>query len=338
MREDPGLDLAGITASLAEHYGLDVAAITYLPIGYDLDAAVYKILSTDGRSFFLKIRLGPVFEPGLEVPRRLIERGIPNILGPLRSRSGALWHPLDGYPGYTVVLYPFIRGENAMKAGMSAAQWRKFGVTLRAVHDSGVGEQYRDRLRVEDFALPSAALVRRMHTVAAEGTFPSPAAARFAVFWREQAARIDAMLTRAEALGRELQAKLFDQVLCHSDIHAANILVGDDGITLIDWDGPMLAPRERDLLFVVGSRIARVVEPQEETWFFEGYEAVEIDPDALVYYRYERIVEDLGEFGHSVFLAPDLGDEVRMGEAELAMSFVAPGKDIDRAETVVFRC
>ncbi len=335
MREDPGLDAEVIAASLQEKYGIDVAAVTYLPIGYDLNAAVYDVRAGDGTPYIVKVRFGPMFEPGLDVPRALIDRGVPNILAPLRTRSAALWSPLAGLPGYTVVLYPLIRGENAMEAGMSDAQWRTFGASLRAVHDSGIGEGFRDRLLIEDFALPSAALVRQMQTVAEEGAFASPAAARFAAFWRENAARIGAMLSRAEALGQELQAKPFELVLCHADIHAANILVGDDGgITLIDWDGPMLAPRERDLLFVVGSTIARAVEPQEEAWFFEGYGRVEIDPTALVHYRYERIIEDIGEMGRSVFLDPDRGEAARMAEVELAMSFFAPGGDIDRAERV----
>ena len=335
MREDPGLDAAAIAACLREHYAIEAAAVTYLPIGYDLNAAVYEVLAANGASYFVKVRFGAVFEPGLEVPRALIDRGVPNILAPVRTRSSALWQPLAGSPGSTVVVYPFIRGENAMNAGMSEEQWRQFGSTLRAVHDGGVGEAFRDRLREEDFALPSATLVRQMLTVAETEAFESPAAARFAAFWREQAGRITAMLDRAESLGRALQAKSFDLVLCHADIHAANILVGADGaITLIDWDGPMRAPRERDLLFVVGSVIARAVQPREEAWFFAGYGPVEIDPDALVYYRYERIIEDVGEMGRSVFLDPQRGEAARQEEVDLATSFFAPGGDIDRAEKV----
>ena len=336
MREDPGIDAAAIAASLDEHYGIDVAAVAYLPIGYDLGAAVYEAQAADGVTYFVKVRFGPVFEPGLEVPRALIECGVPNILSPVRARSSALWQPLGDSSGSTVVVYPFIRGENAMNAALSEAQWREFGSTLRAVHDSGLGEAFRDRLRVEDFVLPSAALVRRMLAVAETETFASPAATGFAGFWREQARRIVALLDRAGALGRSLHGRSFERVLCHADIHAANVIAGDDGgITLIDWDGPMLAPRERDLLFVVGSVIARAVQPREEAWFFEGYGRVAIDPDALVYYRYERIIEDIGELGRSVFRDPERGEAARQAEVDLAMSFFAPGGDIDRAETVV---
>lgn len=335
MRDDPGLDLGRIAACLDAEYGLRVASVQFLPIGYDLDAVVYEVTSGDGSAWFLKIRFGPVHEPGLLVPRALIERGIGNVVAPLLTRSSRLWCSCDDN---NIVLYPFIRGQNAMAVGLSADQWRQFGATLRAVHDSALGETFRDRLRIETFALPSAALVRRVQGVVDGMAFASPTAERFAAFWREHAARIGSILARAEELGRSLQSRSFQHVLCHADIHAANILVGDDGqIHLIDWDGPLIAPRERDLLFVVGSRIARVVEPREEDWFFAGYGPVEIDSDTLVYYRYERIIEDIGEFGKSAFLDPDLSEQARAEGTELATSFFAPGGDLDRTETVTRR-
>ena len=335
MREDPGLDVGKIAVCLEAHYGLRVASAAFLPVGYDPNAAAYEVVSREGEAYFLKVRFGQVDWSRLVVPRSLIDLGVRNVLAPLRTRSSALWCPLDGYPGYGVVLYPFVRGESAMVAGLSDDQWREFGTTLRAVHDSGLNKRLRGRLPVETFSLPSAALVRRLLKLVDATRFEGPAAARFAAFWRENALRIHRILASTETLGVSLRRRPFEFVLCHADIHAANLLVGEDGrLWLIDWDGPLVAPRERDLLFVVGSRIARPVAPREEALFFEGYGQVEIDPGALVYYRYERIVEDLGEVGKSVLLNPALGEQAREEEAELAMVFFAPGGDIDRAETV----
>ena len=338
MHENPGLAEETIAACLDVHYGLEVASVEFLPLGLDLDAAAYKVVSPEGSSWFLKVRFGPVRELGLVVPSALIDQGVPNILGPLRTRASALWCPLDSDSGYSVVLFPFIHGKNAKVAGMSDEQWRTFGSTLRAIHDSAVGEQLGHLLHVEAFALPSAAKVRRLLAMLDGAQFESPAATQLAAFFHENTGRIRGMLTRAEELGAQLQSRSFEFVLCHGDIHAANVLVGSDGrIFLTDWDGPpepLIAPRERDLLFVVGSRIARVVQPREEALFFEGYGPVEIDPSALAYFRYERIVEDIGECGEAVLLNDGLGEDSRAAQAMLAMHFFEPGGDVDVAEIV----
>jgi spectinomycin phosphotransferase len=48
---------------------------------------------------------------------------------------------------------------------------------------------------------------------------------------------------------------------------------------------------------------------REEKWFFEGYGAIEVDPVALAYYRYEWVVQEIGDYGERVFLRQDTGAE-----------------------------
>src|ERR671916_2844332 len=90
MREDPRIDVSKISVSLEVHYGLRVASVAFLAIGYDPNAAVYEVVSGDGRAYFLKVRFGPVHEPGLLVPRALVDRGIRNVIVPLRSPPASL--------------------------------------------------------------------------------------------------------------------------------------------------------------------------------------------------------------------------------------------------------
>ncbi len=319
MLDDPGLDRRELTAALSSGYGIEATAFTFVP-SYDQQAASYDVTTTDSR-WFVKVRFGAAPSVPLEVPRALLDAGVPNVLAPIPTRAGALLHPMAG--DRNLVTYPFASGRSAMEAGMTEEQWRLFGATLRAVHGTGL-EVFAGRLPAETFALPSAEVVRR--ELARPGRpRPGAAAGRLDEVLRRQAGRIGSMLERAEALGAILRNRRFERVLCHADIHAANILVTDDGdLLLVDWDGPMLAPRERDLLFVIGSRIARDVEPHEEAWFFEGYGQVQVDREALIYYRYERILEDIGEITRSVFDDPGPSETSRAAEVRLLESFLAP--------------
>jgi uncharacterized membrane protein len=90
MRDDPGLDVNSIAACLAAQYGLSISAVSFLPMGYDLNAWVYDVVSTNGTRYFLKIRSNPVHQPGLRIPRSLLDPGIQHVLAPLPTRSARL--------------------------------------------------------------------------------------------------------------------------------------------------------------------------------------------------------------------------------------------------------
>ncbi|SFQ34467.1 spectinomycin phosphotransferase [Amycolatopsis arida] len=76
---------------------------------------------------------------------------------------------------------------------------------------------------------------------------------------------------------------------------------GDAGVWLVDWDDTVLAPREWDLMFVLGGVLAFApVGPREQAEFFAGYGVVDVDPVRLAYYRCARAVEDLAELAARV--------------------------------------
>lgn len=109
-------------------------------------------------------------------------------------------------------------------------------------------------------------------------------------------------------------------MLCHSDIHGGNVLIdGNDIIYMVDWDDPIMAPKERDLMFI-GGGVANVWnKSHREGFFYKGYGKTEINMTILAYYRYERIVEDIAEFGQQLLLT-SAGGQNRI---ELYKHFIA---------------
>ncbi len=330
MLEEPGIAHEMLHLVLRDEYGIDASALTFIPT-HDPRAASYEVAAAGG-TFFLKARDGAIDEAPLEVQATLREGGVRNVLAPRRTRSSAAWTPMGER---SVVVYPYVQGRSAMEVGLTEPQWREFGTTLRAVHDSGLEDRFAGVLPADAFVSVAPAALRRVVEQPRPTPVVSPQASRLADLLRRKEARIGAILDRFDELAAHLRARAFERVLCHADIHAANLLVTEDaGILLVDWDGPLLAPRERDLLFLIGSRIARDVEPREEAWFFAGYGEVKVDPEAIVYYRYERVIEDIAEYAMSVFGNVTQSEEARRTEVDMVESFFAPGGILDTVETV----
>jgi spectinomycin phosphotransferase len=77
---------------------------------------------------------------------------------------------------------------------------------------------------------------------------------------------------------------------------------------LVDLDAPILAPKERDLMSIGAGLMGEWHTPAEEAaLFYRGYGPTAIDPVALAYYRYERIVADIAVECGQIFLSSDGG-------------------------------
>jgi spectinomycin phosphotransferase len=142
---------------------------------------------------------------------------------------------------------------------------------------------------------------------------------------------INHLVERAGQLGTALQARPMELVLCHSDMHAGNLLIGPNGaVYIVDWDEPILAPKERDLMFIGGVVGGDWESARAEALFYQGYGQIEVDKMALAYYRCERIVQDIAAFCQQLFLTAAGGEDREQSYRYFTGQFL-PNHEIDIA-------
>ncbi len=291
MLEPPTLPEMQITACLQQSYGLQVEALTFLPLGADVNTAVYCACTPAG-DYFVKLRRGGFDPLAVTLPAFLAEQGLGAVIAPLPNHLGSLWTELEAY---RLVLYPFIAGQDGYQVRLSEAQWRAFGAALRQVHQSELPAELLRQVPRERYDPAWRERVRAFQAQVETETFDEPVAAQLAAFMRQKRAEIEALLAQAERLALALQTHPPEFVLCHSDLHAGNLHLTSGGrLFIVDWDNPILAPKEHDLMHIGAS--ARWGSRQVKRLFFQGYGPAQLNGPAIAYYRSERILRDIAEF------------------------------------------
>jgi spectinomycin phosphotransferase len=358
MLEKPDLADEKIIACLQDEYDLQAARLAFLPLGADQNTVVYRVDGQDGIPYFVKLRKGDFDEIAVRLPKFLCEQGIRQIIPPLAARSGRLWAVLEAY---RLILYPFIEGRDGYQVNLTDRQWVEFGQALRHIQSIQVPADLANRVPRESFSprwreTVKAVLARLDGSVwgsvgedsagkdrlepAPTQAFVDSVAAECAAFVQAKRVQIFDLVLRAEGLAQVLQAHSPEFVLCHADIHAGNIHVTPGGeIYIVDWDNPIFAPKERDLMYAGGGQFANWRTPQEEErLFYQGYEPeiidpagpVQVDPAGLAYYRYERIVTDIAIYCEQLLLS-DAGGEDRAQSLKYLKSNFLPGGVIEIA-------
>ncbi|MBN2115097.1 MAG: aminoglycoside phosphotransferase family protein [Anaerolineales bacterium] len=290
MLEKPTIPDELIVSRLEAEYDLRVAELAFLPLGADENTAVYRVIAEAGTAHFLKLRRN--FEEIIvRVPLFLKEQGVQAIIAPFETRSKQ--HYAD-FGEYKIILYPFIAGKDGFEMELSDHHRRSLGAALRAIHRAELPAELRSLIPQETYSPHWRELLKTYQTRIETNLFEESTAAKLANFMKSRQAEISRLIDRAEGLASEIQSKSVDLVLCHSDFHGGNILISDqDELYIVDWDDVLLAPKERDLMFIGGGIDGIWKSKQDEAVFHEGYDKTEINLSTLAYYRYERIIEDL---------------------------------------------
>jgi len=324
MLERPEIRDDQIAACVQRDYGLRVSQVAFLPLGADRNTAVFRVIAGDETSYFLKLRGGVFDETSVALPRFLRDQGIAQIIAPLATDSGQLWANLGAFK---TILYPFVEGRNGYEVDLSDRLWVEFGTALKRIQTAALPPALAGRIEQETYSPQWREIVRTFLKRVEGDRFSDPAAVELAAFIRAKRDEIADLVGRAERLARALLTLSPAFVLCHSDIHAGNILIGaDDAFYIVDWDNPILAPKERDLMFVGGGQGFIGHTPQEEeTLFYRGYGEAQVDPVALAYYRYERIIQDIAVYCEQLFLSDEGGEDRHQSLRHFASNFLPNG-------------
>jgi spectinomycin phosphotransferase len=329
MLDKPDIEDERISAALYDAYGIAVARLTFLPLGADRDAAVYRAGGQDSRQFFVKLRQGAFDETTVVLPRFLGEHGIRHVIAPLLTTTGGLWTRVEPF---AIVVFPFIQGHNGMQPPQSDEQWREFGRALRAIHAVQLSPELEQRIARETYSPYWRDMAMRYLQEPADPAVNDAVTVEFFAFLEARHAEIVDLIVRAERNAQELLRRPPRLVLCHSDCHGHNMLIdGSGSFFIVDWDNPILAPKERDLMFAGGAQMGNNRTPEEEEkLFYQGYGETQVDATALAYYRYERIVEDIAVYSDSL-LYRDEGPQNRQHAIRSLKSNFLPGNTIEVA-------
>ena len=329
MLEKPDLPDEKIIACLQAAYGLRIAEICFLPVGADLNTAVYRGVAEDEAPYFVKLRKGDFDEIAVTLPQFLHQQGVRQIIAPLPTRAGQLWAELDGFK---LILYPFVEGKDVYQAPLPDRQWVEFGEVMRQIHSLRLPAALARRIPRESYPSRWRDSVRRCMEHLEDIAYPDPIAIQAGAFLREKRPAILDLVERAEWYALELQGRSVELVLCHSDLHAGNLLVTAGGeLFIVDWDNPIFAPKERDLMYAGGAQFAAWRTPsEEERLFYQGYGPVQVDMAALAYYRCERIVTDIAIYCEQLLLTNEGGDDRAQALKYLRSNF-DPGGTIEAA-------
>ena len=329
MLEKPDVEANRISACLLAEYGLVVKQIAFLPLGADVNTAVYRVVAENGTPYFLKLRKGEFDETSVALPKFLSDLGIRQIIPALESIGGQLWGNMDAYK---TILYPFIAGHNGYEVTLGDDHWCEFGTALRRIHTAQLPPALSIGMRSEEFSPYYRQLVTSFLSRSDRDVFDDPVAIQVATFLRQKRVEIVKLIERAGQLAQVLQVQALGFVVCHSDIHAGNIFIAADGaFYIVDWDEPILAPKERDLMYVGGGLLASGLAPQEEEeHFYQTYGDATVNALAVAYYRCERIIQDIAAYCEQLLLTNEGGADREQSLEYLKSNFL-PGSTIEMA-------
>jgi spectinomycin phosphotransferase len=269
MIEKSPLSEQRIIDCLKINYGIEVATLTFLPLGADMYASVYKAQTHDRSSYFVKLKRGHHHDNSTIIIALLGNAGIQQIIPIVKTIRGQATQRIDDF---TLTVSPFVDGRDGFSRDLTDDQWYTLGKVMRQIHEINVPLSIQAKIRQESYSPKWRQAVQSLYPLIEAKPSGDMIAIKLLTFMKKHKAAIHRLVDRAEQLAQKVQDQPSQFVLCHSDLHGGNVLIDEnDIIYIVDWDDPIIAPKERDLMFI-GGGVANVWnKPHEKELCYKGY-------------------------------------------------------------------
>jgi spectinomycin phosphotransferase len=273
--------------NIKQEYGISISRFEKLTIGFDQHTIIYKLFLQTNEIYFLKIRLSNFNKLCINIPFWMSTKlNLPHLIDPIKTIKNKLF--VKKYSCY-LILFPFIDGQSGWDVSLTKDQFYEFGKFMSYLHSMDLSERYLDRFSVETYDGKYRNSVKNIFK--GIKTESNNIIKKFFDVMQEHEKIIIQMIGYLEKILSEIEETNKKICLCHGDIHAGNILINKDNFYIVDWDTILLAPKEKDLMFIGGGIGNKWKNKEEIEYFYKGYgKEIRIDNNLIKYYRCERII------------------------------------------------
>ena len=242
MRYEDHVIKQNITKSIKKDYGIFVETIDFIPIG----EASYSYLVVDKKknNYFAKFCAKKDVIKGIDKANELLKKlkHLSFVVPPIEVNGKTSFSMLSG----KLYLFPYIKGK-VIKIGNH--EWGKELVSkitdiMIMIHSS---------THLVDFDLPKENFgnnfIERLNELLDSNKTISAGDEKSRALLIGNKTLITKVIDKHTRLGKKYRKSKVEIVLTHGDLTGLNIIDTGKALKLVDWDGAMLAPAERDINF-----------------------------------------------------------------------------------------
>ena len=291
MLSESKIDKSLLKKVIQEKFGISVISLTLIPKWETARACIVE--SSKHTNFFLKIYSDATIpDSAFRFAHDLYAKaGITNITHPIATSNGQMRIQLGDFH---IALFDLISGTTAEQHKLAARQLERLGELLARIHQSKtmIGEySVRERFEIP-FRDKLVAFFDDMSKISGNSTKYKT---QLKLFLEQHRKKFTEELETLGELQHKVRRKDLEFVNCHGEPSPGNVLVSNSGeVYLLDWDDPIFAPKEKDLLFFKDN-----IEP-----VMKGYSLfskdINIDQDVMELYGHMWNLGEIADYGSKI--------------------------------------